>query len=272
MAWSTADPGEAATTTSLDVVYARFSAVTHEDLACFADSLSAPERDRRARLRTAAHVRRYVIIRGLVRHLLAERLGVAPREVRYRVGRHGKPALVQTDALSFNVSHSADLLAIAVGDGRPLGVDVERDDPRRRIVEAALSPAELKTLQAAAGGSCRRAFLAAFTRKEAYLKGVGCGLFAPLRDITIREDDDGAWTPNPTAPADIVRGGWKILPLRPPCGYVGAVAAAQAPAPLALTEATLALAACGSPIRAVQPSSRGAPGQRVPGARTHEAG
>src|SRR5262245_40106295 len=87
--------------------------------------LSADEEARARRFRFDDDRRRYLGGRGLVRVLLGRYLQIAPDRVRFDYTRFGKPHLaagVEPRALQFNVSHSGELLLIAVAAGRALGV------------------------------------------------------------------------------------------------------------------------------------------------------
>jgi 4'-phosphopantetheinyl transferase len=94
-----------------------------EDLLC-ADEL--------ARAAQISPVRRRILwarSRGLLRALLARHLGADPRELRFALGPHGKPALdprCSARDLHFNLSHSGSLALVAVSSGREVGVDIER--------------------------------------------------------------------------------------------------------------------------------------------------
>ncbi|MDH5670863.1 MAG: 4'-phosphopantetheinyl transferase superfamily protein [Myxococcales bacterium] len=134
----------------------------------------------------AAHV--------LVRQLLSERTGQAAAQLRFEVGPHGKPELSQpgrTPALRFNLSHCDGLVACAVLDGHPVGVDVEHLDRRVAVESLAprvLSGRELQGLEALGGEARRRRFLQLWTAKEAYVKALGDGLTLELRDLTVELD------------------------------------------------------------------------------------
>lgn len=224
---------------SVDVVYVRFSAVSDEDVAMYARWLSATEHERRVRLRLPERERRFVIGKGLVRQLVGDRLGIDPRRVELLVKGQGKPALPSSYGLALNVSHSADLLAVGLCTDCSIGVDIEAMLPRRGVVDGALSPVEMQRVRALPENTHVNAFLAAFTRKEAYLKGVGCGLAAPLHTIAINHVRDGVWGACPRAPADDAGDGWAIQTLRPPAGYVGAVAAATGVLPFGVREGSV---------------------------------
>lgn len=142
------------------------------------DYLSADERDHLGRYRSRASAERYVVTRSLVRLVLGSRLGMAPRDVTLtRTGR-GKPL---TESLHFNVSHSGDVILLAVSADRAVGIDVER----RRDVERvdALVARWLTAVERTAvadhvlrGLAVSDAFLRVWSLKEARLKALGVGI------------------------------------------------------------------------------------------------
>lgn len=75
--------------------------------------------------------RRFTVVHGAVRQLVGARLGVRPADVVWRRGLHGKPLPERSGGLEVNYSASDSLAALALSDGRPLGVDVERIHDRR---------------------------------------------------------------------------------------------------------------------------------------------
>ncbi|WP_330332194.1 4'-phosphopantetheinyl transferase superfamily protein [Streptomyces sp. NBC_00536] len=92
--------------------------------------------------------------------------------------QHGRPILLQpTSDLHFSLSHSSGIVLIGVASV-PIGVDVEKVPTAEtaRVCTAALHAderAELAEVPECAGTS---AFGRLWTRKEAYLKGLGTGL------------------------------------------------------------------------------------------------
>lgn len=162
-----------------------------------AELLSEAERSRIERYRQVAAAARYVTTRALVRRVLGERLGVAPRILDVRVTDLGKP--VVSDDLHFNVSHSGDLIVLAVSDDCAVGVDVERrrDVKRARALIARwLSPQEQRDVDElrASGLTESDAFLRVWSAKEARLKALGVGIAgatsADLAGVTAVTLDD----------------------------------------------------------------------------------
>ena len=89
---------------------------------------------------------RFIAARGLLRLILARYLGASPCGLRFSTGPHGKPELAApASALRFNLSHSDDLMLLAVTHGREVGVDLEfmRDDvPFETLADYYFEPEE----------------------------------------------------------------------------------------------------------------------------------
>jgi 4'-phosphopantetheinyl transferase len=161
--------------------------------------------------------------RSLVGHValrlvLGEVTATAPESLRFerRCGHcggagHGKAHLAGRSDLDFSVSHSGELALIAVARGRRVGADVERVRERTDVLAIArgsLSTRERQILECLGTEEARRAaFFRCWTRKEAYLKGLGRGLAGGLDT-----DPDEAL-------------GWQVRSLPAPPGYAAAVAA-----------------------------------------------
>ncbi|MET9960480.1 4'-phosphopantetheinyl transferase superfamily protein [Streptomyces sp. NPDC006326] len=148
-----------------------------------ATPLRGEEAARRARFVHPRDRHRYTAGRLGLRRLLGAYLGQEPDEVVFVRqpctvcgGPSGRPAPA-VPGLHFSLSRSADLVLYAVGR-TPVGVDVEASSPTDvdDAVRDLLHPQERAELDALAPAERREAFLRCWTRKEAYLKGIGAGL------------------------------------------------------------------------------------------------
>ncbi|MEB3255129.1 MAG: 4'-phosphopantetheinyl transferase superfamily protein [Synechococcaceae cyanobacterium] len=150
-----------------------------------AASLAPQERERHRGLRLPADRERFLRGRGALRRLLAAWRNEAPAAVPIEVAPRGKPRCA--GGPEFNVSHSGDLILLAVHRSRPVGVDVEQLRPGldwRPIARRVLPPEQCRALQARVAGldsaaaerEGAEAFLAAWCRLEARLKAEGVGL------------------------------------------------------------------------------------------------
>ena len=211
-----------------EVLGVRLDARAADCAACWR-LLSGDERERADRFRYAEHRQHYIVARGSLRRLLADRISVEPEAIQFSVGEHGKPRLASAHTaanLEFNLSHSGSLALYAFARGCPVGVDVElvRDIPDADdLAGRFFSAAEIAALRALQPGRRSLAFLACWTRKEAFIKALGVGLNCPLDlfDVTI----------DPDTPARITRIGasadaraWALTAIRPYPGYIAALA------------------------------------------------
>lgn len=173
------------------------------EFAALARLLDPAERERAARFVFPCHRARFIAGRGLLRLVLSRYLGPSPESLVFEYGNHGKPALRSICAppsppLSFNLSHSDDLLVIAVANGRQVGVDIERvresDEEgldTAEIAERFFSSLERRALAQLAPADRRRGFFSCWTRKEAFIKALGRGLSVPLDAFDVSVDPDG---------------------------------------------------------------------------------
>lgn len=197
--------------------------------ARLAEGLSAQERERAARFRRPELAARFMAGRGIVRDVLARYLNARPAELRFAVAERGKPGLSAPHRwLRFNASNSGGLTLVAVTAGREVGVDVEeiRSVPEAlAIADRMLSERERAALRALPEEQRQDAFLHCWTRKEAYIKAVGGGLWTGLDGF------DVAFSPGEEARLLAVRGSaeeaarWTLRSLDPGAGFVGALVA-----------------------------------------------
>ncbi len=159
-------------------------------------ALAAEERERASSYPAGEPRRRFLTSRARLRSLLSGYLGAAPREVRLAYGEQGKPSLREPAAdLTFNLSHSGDLLLLAFGRGRELGIDVERtgrDVAWERVARRFFERRELEALRSLPAAERRAAFFRCWTRKEAFVKATGRGVTQGLRSFAVSLDPAAA--------------------------------------------------------------------------------
>jgi 4'-phosphopantetheinyl transferase len=208
-----------------------------------AAALSDDERERAGRFRFDPDRNRYVVARGMLRHVLGRYLDDRPERLRFHYGPQGKPVLQREHslvrepslvpeqsgpALDFNVSHSGELAVLAVGRGRRVGVDVEKvrvNIAAEKIAERFFSHNEVRSLRSLRSDERDRGFFRCWTRKEAYVKACGEGLQIALDSFDV--------TLAPGLPARFIRGvdpSWQLVSFTAAPGYPGALAYDGAPA------------------------------------------
>lgn len=152
------------------------------------ESLSSPERRRLAQIANPRQAKLFLLARYLLRQLLAPQLHIAPQQIPISLHHKGKPQLLNSD-WHFNISHTGSLLALAIGNQAPLGVDLEARQ---------LSSAQIQRLARRYFNEQEQTWLAAhpepeyflrlWTIKEAVLKAHGGGIANNLSAVQ--------WRPN----------------------------------------------------------------------------
>lgn len=197
--------------------------------------LDQAERERWTAYRRDADRERFLVGCGLAKAVVAACTGQRPAEVSFdrtcpQCGKpHGKPA-VRHGGPEISVAHSGDLVAVAVA-AAPVGVDVEQLDGRPHelgggdpaaLARMVLAEPERAVLAAVHPAGRARAFLVAWTRKEAVTKAKGDGLRVPFADVVVAADAAAprlvAW-PYPQDPRSV-----SLLDLDAEPGYVAALA------------------------------------------------
>lgn len=202
------------------------TAVAPEALADRWALLAADERVRADRFRLPVHRVRFIAARAFLRGLLSRYTGVPAAALRFATGPHGKPALTDAPAIAFNLSHSHDAAVCAIA-ARPVGVDVERlraMPAALAIAERYFSVPEREALARVPAEGRDAAFFTCWTRKEAFIKGIGRGLGFPLRDFSVSIARGG-----PIALSGVSTEGWTLHDVEAEEGYLAAVAI-EAPA------------------------------------------
>jgi 4'-phosphopantetheinyl transferase len=192
--------------------------------AARASILGAGEGERRRGEPDAAW-RRRVVARVALRVVLGRCLDRAPDSLAFERGPAGRPGLAARQELrgfDFNLARSCDLCLIAVSDSGPVGVDVERirDFPELEgVARSRFAPSESAAILERSGPHRLQAFYRCWTRKEAYLKGIGTGIGAGLDGVVVSVEERPAILSGTEVGAD-----WCVCDLELDEGFAGAVA------------------------------------------------
>jgi 4'-phosphopantetheinyl transferase len=198
-----------------------------QDLARYAVLLSPDERERAARFHFERDQRHYIAARGILRLLLAHYTASPADKIRFSYNAHGKPSLTSDHPCRFNVGHSHGWGIFGFILERDVGVDVERiraDFAGEDIAQRFFSPAETAALRTVPQPARTKAFFDCWTRKEAFIKAKGLGVFLGLHTfaVSLKPDEPPALLWHESDPEASAR--WTMLELQTPEGYVGAAA------------------------------------------------
>src|ERR1700680_2545522 len=153
--------------------------------------LSPIERDRAARFLSSRDGNRFTVCRGILRELLGGYLRRPALDICLEVGPRGKPALhadAETPDLRFNLSNSQGFALYAFALRREVGIDIEKIRPEvafQGIEDRYFSPRERQELRDLPEKLRAEGFFLCWTRKEAYAKARGDGLYLPLDSFDV---------------------------------------------------------------------------------------
>lgn len=167
---------------------------------------------------------RFIVTHGLLRILLADYLNASvidAHELHFCYNDYGKPVLdldMQDHNLSFNLSHSHELVLFAFTYVRQIGVDIEYMRPdidHESLAEHTFSPLENEMLQVLPVSARMEAFYQCWARKEAYIKARGKGLAIPLDifDVSLKPGEPAVLLNSREDPHEAAR--WKLCALHP---------------------------------------------------------
>ncbi len=146
--------------------------------------LSDQEQERLCRL-SPIQGERFLRSRTFLRRVLGRYLQIQPRSVPIIHTPNGKPIL-EGHSLYFNLSHSGNLIVIALNDRYPVGIDLEQIKPRSflNLVDRYFAPFEQKWFHNLPDRQCLSLlFYRSWVCKEAYGKLLDIPLLKALREL-----------------------------------------------------------------------------------------
>tara|TARA_B110000046_G_scaffold8957_1_gene9091 strand:+ start:496 stop:1272 length:777 start_codon:yes stop_codon:yes gene_type:complete len=192
--------------------------------------LSLDEKEKASRFHFEKDRDRYILARGVLRKMLAFYLDKKPIEVSFDYNCYGKPTLTNDrvhENLRFNMSHSGGIALIAFSRGRKIGVDIERVNNEfdyDQIVQTFFSKNEIGSIKKTENDKRHMAFFRFWTRKEAFLKGIGEGLSYPMKEVDVFLQSCEDWSLIQTFNKNSGQEFWYGKDLFPHSGYAAAIA------------------------------------------------
>lgn len=122
----------------------------------------------------------------LVRSLLSNKLNLSNKQLRFSTDKYGKPFLLNTNKVHYNISHSGEWVVCGI-DYLPLGIDIEEILPINfEIAKRFFTKDEYNDLLCTKESERLKYFYSLWTLKESYLKAKGEGLSLPLNSFSVK--------------------------------------------------------------------------------------
>lgn len=130
-----------------------------------------------------------ILSRGFLRLVLSQKTNKHAQDIQLHTGKHGKPYL-GNNSLYFNVSHTKNILVLALSTQYEVGIDIEYKDiniQAENMPKQCFHPQEWKYFQQLSHSNKQVFFLKMWTKKEAATKAVGLGFHFPFQHINTLE-------------------------------------------------------------------------------------
>ncbi|MDP4206028.1 MAG: 4'-phosphopantetheinyl transferase superfamily protein [Bacteroidota bacterium] len=150
--------------------------------------LSEDERTRAQNFKFQCHREYFILRRYLLRAILSKYCHCNPSDLEFRYTGYQKPFIStpEYNSIKFNASFSDNLLLIGITMQREIGVDIERQHIIPDIERVAFDHFSTNEFNLFKEASCNEEiFFKIWTRKEAFIKAVGKGMYYPLKSFAI---------------------------------------------------------------------------------------
>ena len=122
----------------------------------------------------------------LVRIAIHQDLNIENDYIEFGTNNYGKPFLLCNQDYHFNISHTRNMIVVAISN-KAVGVDVEKiRDVDTNIANRFFTEPELKHIEKTQDNICER-FFEIWTKKEAYIKYIGKGLSISLNSFDVTD-------------------------------------------------------------------------------------
>jgi 4'-phosphopantetheinyl transferase len=220
----------------VDLWLTDYAAIDDPDLLdAYRAMLSDDERAQTPKFFFARDRQRYLVTRALVRSVLSRYAPIAPEEWAFGANEYGCPHVLNPQALrqglSFNLSHTHSLIALAVVRGRAVGVDIENlraREPSLAIARGCFAPREVADLVQVPEPDRQYRFFEYWTFKESYIKARGMGLSLPLDGFSFHYPDPHRVALEIAPALEDRPERWRLLQLRPEPDYLLALCVERA--------------------------------------------
>jgi len=156
--------------------------------------LSADERQRAVRMIDPLKRERFRSARFALRNILSSYKVLPPEDIEFSYAKHGKPFVKQNalkNSISFNITHSSDLMLVALSNSYQVGIDLEKEHnsaTKEWIIRQFFSQKDNYFFNILPQEDRLPAFLHLWTLKEAHAKAIGSG-FAAAPELDFYEQD-----------------------------------------------------------------------------------
>jgi 4'-phosphopantetheinyl transferase len=154
-------------------------------LETYRQLLSSTEQQQQQRFHFAKHRHRYLLTRALARTMLSRYTAIPAEQLVFQVNQYNKP-FIANHAISFNITHTDDLIILGVTRDNALGIDTENKhrEITTELAEYSFASEEAADFLTQSLEQRQQRFFEYWTLKESYIKARGMGLAIPLKEFS----------------------------------------------------------------------------------------
>jgi 4'-phosphopantetheinyl transferase len=177
------------TDNKIEIWYGFFNDFT-DKVELFRTLLSVQEHERLNKFVFESDKLMYTVSHGVLRIILGKKINQPPENIAFHQNSFEKP-IIETPECHFNLSHTRNFFCIAYSNKCTVGIDTEhfkRSIDWQSIAKLYFSENEINEIYKAELNNQLKTFIAIWTRKEAILKALGCGMVNNLKYIDSASD------------------------------------------------------------------------------------
>lgn len=124
----------------------------------------------------------------LIRFAIHQDLNIENCDISFGTNFYGKPFLNNNQSFYFNISHTHNMIAVAISNN-PVGIDIENlKNANIGIAKRYFNADEIEYINVYSQDANKR-FIEIWTKKEAYLKFLGVGLNKSLKSFNVFDNE-----------------------------------------------------------------------------------
>lgn len=190
-------------------------------------TLSPDELDRANQFKFQKDRECFIIRHYQLRFILSKYCNCQSHELMFRYNSYRKPFIStpQFKTIKFSMSYSGDLMMAGICRENDIGIDIEMVREMHESESIAVENFSLQELKYLIGTTdITDAFFKIWTRKEAFVKAMGKGLYYPLKSFCVEANFSGVYEPLIIFDDPKESKLWKTSELNTSTGYIASLA------------------------------------------------
>ena len=159
-------------------------------------TLSPYELDRASKFRFIKDQELFILRHYQLRLILSKYCNCKPHQLVFRYNSYKKPfiSIPEFKQIKFNMSYSSDLMLVGLCRQKDIGIDIEKVYEIHDLENIAVENFSLQELKYLNGTLDKtNTFFKIWTRKEAFIKATGKGMYHPLKSFCVDINSSGSY-------------------------------------------------------------------------------